>query len=209
MKEDKLKKYYQKEEVTDSYDKQRLANEYRKTQREKELMIFLRLIDKKPRGGVLELGCSSGHLTKHLGTVTAIDTSKAMLKQAKLKNPKAKVLKADMFRLPFKDNSFKKVVTMRVWNHLDKEGLSKAIKESRRVLKNKGVLIFDIEEKNYLRKIVHFFYKKIFRTTGYKIYQYSLEELNPILWKVGFQVEKEGYLRHRVGRQIIVRARKY
>ena len=198
-------KYYQKKDVTGTYDHQREGNVYRRQKRAVELRYFLELIDKKPKENVLELGCSSGFLTKDLGKVTAIDTSTDMLKIARSKNKLAKCMPGDMFDIPFKDNSFDKVDTMRVWNHLGEEDLKKAIKESKRVLKEGGYLIFDSEEKSFLRRIVSFFYKRIFKTTGYKIYQYSLKDLSRILNEQGFKIEKGKFLYHKVGRQIILR----
>ena len=136
--------YYRQKNVTGTYDSQREATEYRRRKRALELKYFLDLIDKKGKENVLELGCSSGFLTKYLGKVTAIDTSEGMLETARKKNPLAKCIPADMFELPFKDGLFDKVVTMRVWNHLNEADLRKAIRESRRVLKKaivKGVAI--------------------------------------------------------------------
>lgn len=204
-----LKKYYQDKQVTGEYDKQREGTEYRRKKREEELKYFLFLLEKKRGEKVLELGCSSGFLTKHLGKVTAIDTSKEMLKITKKKNPKAKVLKADMFKLPFKKSSFDKVVTMRVWNHLNEEDLTLALEEAKRVLKKKGVLIFDVEERSPSRKIINFFYKKIFKTTGFKVYQYSFDKIFSILEDNGFSIEGARNLEHRVGRQIIIKAIKH
>src|SRR3989344_4418496 len=140
----KFSDYYRRQHVTGTYDKQREATEYRRKKRALELKYFLDLIDKRENEKVLELGCSSGFLTKYLGKVTAIDTSEGMLDITRKKNPSAKCIHADMFEMPFKDNSFDKVVTMRVWNHLDKNDIRKAIKESKRVLKNKGQLVFDV-----------------------------------------------------------------
>jgi len=92
----KFTEYYQKKRVTGTYDKQRGGNAYRRNKRQKELKIFLDLLDKKPGENVLELGCSSGFLTEHLGKVTAIDTSEDMLEIAHSKNPKSKCIPGDM-----------------------------------------------------------------------------------------------------------------
>ena len=200
-------KYYQQKRVIETHYSQRKGNGYRRRKRELELRCFLELLDKKPKEKVLELGCSSGFLTEHLGKVTAIDTSKNMLKITHSKNPKAKCIYADMFKLPFKDNSFDKVIIMRVWTHLNEEDLRKAIKEVKRVLKTSGYLIFDVEEKCFVRKIVAFFYQKITRITGFKIYQYSLKKINRILAQEGFKIEKIRFLWHRIGRQIILRVK--
>ena len=198
--------YYRQKNVTGTYDSQREATEYRRRKRALELKYFLDLIGKQEKENVLELGCSSGFLTKYLGKVTAIDTSEGMLETARKKNPLAKCIPADMFELPFKDGLFDKVVTMRVWNHLNEADLRKAIRESRRVLKKGGYLIFDAEEKSMIRRFVGFFYKMIFRPTGYTIYQYSLPELKKILWQEGFKIEKIRILKHRIGRQILLRS---
>lgn len=203
---EEFKEYYKKKNVTKNYDKQREGNKYRIEKRKREVEIFLKLLNKKEGEKVLEIGCSSGRLTQHLGKVIAIDSSKEMLKITKKKNPKAKVLEADMFKLPFKKSSFDKVVTMRVWNHLNEENLILALKEAKRVLKKKRILIFDIEEKNQNRKFINFFYKKIFKTIGYKVYQYSFNEIFSILEDNGFSIERARDLEHRIGKQIIIKA---
>ena len=200
---EQFKEYYKNEKVMKTYDKQREANKYRKEKRKRELSIFLKLLDKKEGEKVLELGCSSGFLTQHLGNVIAIDTSSEMLKLSKQKNPSATVLEADMFKLPFEVNSFDKIVTMRVWNHLNEKDLRLSLRESKRVLKKGGFLIFDMEEKNWLRRFVGFFYKRIYRISGFKIYQYSTEEMAILLKEEGFTKGYYEELNHRVGRQII------
>jgi ubiquinone/menaquinone biosynthesis C-methylase UbiE len=205
---EKFKEYYQKKRVTGTYDSQREGSEYRKRKRALELKYFLELINKKDREKVLELGCSSGFLTKHLGEVTAIDTSEDMLEIASRKNSKAKCIPGDMFELRFKPESFDKVVTMRVWNHLQEKDLRRALRQVNKVLKKQGNLIFDAEEKNFVRRIVAYLYQRLFKITGYTIYQYSLPELKRILGQEGFRIEKIRFLRHRIGRQIIMRTKK-
>lgn len=202
----KFTEYYKQRHVTGTYDRQREATEYRRRKRALELKHFLDLINKKENEKVLELGCSSGFLTKYLGKVTAIDTSEDMLKIAQAKNPSAKCIYADMFKMPFKNHSFDKVVTMRVWNHLKEKDLRKAMKETKRVLKTKGYLIFDMEERSASRRIASVFYKFLFRPTGYKIYQYSVPEIKKILNEEGFKIIEGRILKHRVGRQIILRS---
>jgi len=200
--------YYRRKKVTGSYDSQREGTAYRRNKREIELKYFLEMLNKKEGEKVLELGCSSGFLTKHLGKVTAIDTSEDMLKIAHSKNPKSKCVPGDMFNLPFKDNSFDKVVTMRVWNHLDETDIRKAIRESKRVLKKGGHLVFDIEDNSPLRRFFSVLYKIIYNPTGFKIYQYSLKEINRILNEEGFRIEKTRAYEHRIGRQVVLRTKK-
>ncbi len=205
MTKEEFKKYYQNRGVTSSYTGQRLKTEYRRQKRMDELDIFLELLNKREGEKVLELGCSDGWLTQRLGKVTSIDTSKEMLNISKIKNQQANVIEADMFKLPFKNKSFDKVVTMRVWNHLNEKDLRRALREAKRVLKDEGFLIFDMEEKNWLRRFVNFFYKKIFRITGFKIYQYSIIKMGNILFEEGFNIDLKQELNHKIGKQIIWR----
>jgi len=200
--------YYRKEEVTGTYDAQREGTEYRREKRKKELQIFLDLLDKKEGEEVLELGCSSGFFTQHLGKVTAIDTSTDMLKITRKKNPKATVLSADMFNLPFGKDSFDKVVTMRVWTHLNESDLKKVVIEARRVLKQGGYIVFDLEEASIVRAVANFIYKKFYKITGYKIYRYKDVKVNKILNDLGFFVERIEFMNHKVGRQIFFKASK-
>jgi len=200
-------KYYQSKKVTGTYDKQREGGKYRLDKRKKELKFFLDLLDKKDGEKVLELGCSSGFLTQYLGEVTAIDTSEGMLEIAHSKNPKSTCVPGDMFDMPFKAHTFDKVVTMRVWNHLDEKDLRNALREVKRVLKEKGVLVFDAEDDSFLRRVVAKIYQAVTGITGFKIYQYSLKELKKILGEEGFKIEKGKFLEHRVGRQVVMRTK--
>lgn len=210
--------YYKQDNVTGTYDKQREGTEFRRSQRAKELGIFLDLLNKKPREKVLELGCSSGFLTKELGAVTAIDTSKDMLIITKKKNPKATVICSDMFDLPkpFKPKSFDKIVVIRVLTHLDEEELSDVLKKINLTLKIGGYLVFDLEEQSIMRQIARLIYTNFFNLfrskeneiTGYDVYQYSVEEASDLLKKAGFEVQGIEYLNHKVGRQFMILAKK-
>jgi len=47
MNKEDFKRYYRKKDVTGDYDSQRMGTDYRKKKRQKELEIFLELLDKK------------------------------------------------------------------------------------------------------------------------------------------------------------------
>ncbi len=95
---------------------------------------------------VLECACGTGMLSvpaakkcKHL---TATDFSEKMLKKAQKncrKYTNASFIKADIFSLPFKDNSFDKVMAANVIHLLDEP--MKALSELCRVCKTGGRLI--------------------------------------------------------------------
>lgn len=203
-------KYYQRKDVTGTYDNQRMKTAYRRKKRTKELAMFLELLNKKQGERVLEIGCSSGFLTEHLGEVTAIDTSKDMLDIAHSKNPKAKCLHGDLFKLPepFSEEEFDSIVTMRVLTHLEEPELRKALRVINKTLKKNGSLVFDLEDRSALRRVVNKYYTKIFRIKGYPVYQYNLKEAREVLRDTGFELSETRYLKHKVGRQIMLKATK-
>lgn len=210
--------YYKRKDVTGGYDQQREGTEYRKQKRAKELKIFLSLLNKQDKEKVLELGCSSGRLTQFLGKVTAIDTSKDMLKITKQKNPQAKIIHADMFDMPklFKEGSFDKIVTIRVFTHLKEKELLDILKKINLTLKDNGKLVFDLEEYSIIRQMARLIYTHLFnifrskknKIRGYKVYQYKLSETIEILHKAKFEVIGLEFLYHKIGRQIMFLARK-
>lgn len=216
MSKQEFKKYYQKKEVTSTYIDQRMATQYRRDKRAKEFRIFLDLLNKKPGEKVLEIGASGGCLTKFLGKVIALNISKEMLRTIKEKNPEAKLVCSDMFKLPkpFKPASFDKIVSVRVMTHLKQDELLKVLKKINLTLKDNGRLVFDLEEYSIIRQIARLIYTHIFnifrknKILGYPVYQYKLFQAIEILHKAKFEVIGLEFLPHKVGRQIMFLARK-
>ena len=119
------------------------------------------LSKEKNLGEALEIGCGTGLYTETLKNnakyVTATDFSKEMVDSAKklrgnFKNVKYEM--ADSMNLKFKGKSFDTVVMANLL-HIVKDP-EKVIKESNRVLKNKGKIIithFAIDELSFINKI--------------------------------------------------------
>lgn len=103
--------------------------------------LIVRLINKyKKEGKVLDAGCGTGLILRKLpkGTI-GIDINPRNIKKAKKHAPFAKVMLADIEKLPFKNETFSTIVTAEVIEHQPDPGPS--IKELKRVLKRNGVLI--------------------------------------------------------------------
>ena len=66
-----------------------------------------------------------------------------MVELTKKRFPKRKIMYGNLFKLPFKKNTFNCVVNLRIFHHYPKQKINKIITESVRVLKKKGVLLFD------------------------------------------------------------------
>jgi ubiquinone/menaquinone biosynthesis C-methylase UbiE len=104
---------------------------------------------------VLDVACGTGNMSFELATkfqrVYGIDISKGMLKNARLKMETAKAknrqigfIYGDGENLPFKDNFFDAVTCILAISHFS--DAERAILEMKRVLKNGGILVFNLLE---------------------------------------------------------------
>jgi SAM-dependent methyltransferase len=111
-----------------------------------------RRLPEHPSGDVLEIACGTGLVTRRLRErlrpsvrLVATDVSRAMLDYAQAKHDARLDIEwreADAMKLPFEDNEFTAVVCgfgiMFMPDH------QAALKETRRVLKEGGILLFDV-----------------------------------------------------------------
>ena len=100
---------------------------------------------------VLDVACGNGYLLKALPESNekyGIDSSGESVSNARKESPDSKVLKASMYRLPFKNDFFDTVVMANVMPNADfkahdekrEHNQKKAVAEAWRVLKKKGTL---------------------------------------------------------------------
>jgi len=111
---------------------------------------------------VLDLGCGSGrhvvYLAKHGFEVYGIDIAKSGIKIAKnwLKKEglKANLKVGDIYKkLPYKDNFFDAIISIRVLYHGRIEWIRRCIKEMKRVLKPNGFIFVTIRKHVAKKKI--------------------------------------------------------
>ena len=93
-------------------------------------------MDKSAR--ILEIGCNSGNQLIELqkagfSNLTGVDVNEYAIDVAAKALPKAKILKANIFELPFEDNSFDLVFTSGVLIHISPKDIGAAMKEIHRV----------------------------------------------------------------------------
>jgi ubiquinone/menaquinone biosynthesis C-methylase UbiE len=109
--------------------------------------LVRRLIQKYNRGEkFLDAGCGTGLILRHLpkGSI-GIDINPRNIKKAKTHAPKAKIVLADIEKIPFKDNTFSTIICTEVIEH--QPNPTKTISELYRVLKPGGVLIGSVPSK--------------------------------------------------------------
>lgn len=137
-----------------------LAPRKNKTRTKKELSYLVKLFDKKDK--ILDLACGYGRFTIPLAKkrydIEGIDITPLFIKRARKDAKKEKLnIKfrlGDMRKLPYKDNSFNKIICM--WSAFielyTKKDQIKAIKEMKRVLISRGLVFIDmpIPKKSYL-----------------------------------------------------------
>ena len=110
---------------------------------------------------VLDISCGTGELLKKLegkADLYGVDLSEEMLSKAGKKlSGKAKLQKADVHALPFKDNSFNYVISTEAFHHYYDQ--QKAVREMARIIKSGGkVIVVDI---NFFLKPIHWLFKKL------------------------------------------------
>lgn len=172
---------------------------------------MLKLVTRKiKKGKILDVGASPYHIMyslQKLGFDTwGIDINFSILKEFQRKfNLKVIRHDAEKGRLPFEDQEFNIVIFTEVFEHLGVDPLM-ALKEIRRILKPKGVLILSTPNLYALHKIIMFLFGRSFNnaleelnkveSTGYMghIREYSNKEIKTILKNCGYKV-KESYFK--------------
>lgn len=133
------KEYYSDKKTVEDYYNYRYGGKSGDYVNNKELSIISSLLPKK--GFLLDAPCGLGRssvLFKGYKTV-GFDYSSSMLKQAKGKY--TKVLRGDICNMPFKNNTFDIVISLRFLFHY--KNIEAYIKEFSRVLKKGGIAILE------------------------------------------------------------------
>ena len=148
---------------------------------------------------VLELATGTGLIAKHIviaaAHVEATDTSAEMIAEAKRDTHSAKLHFSvqDMFRLPYANQSFNVVIVSNALHIVPQP--EKALRETRRVLKDDGVLIaptFTHAGNSFFGKVRAFFMKLV----GFPLHsKWTSEEYLSFLRQNGWAVRKSVILK--------------
>lgn len=108
----------------------------------------------------VDISCGTGELLQKIqgkGELYGVELSEEMLKKARLKLHKVKLLKADVHQLPFPDDYFDYVVTTEAFHHYYDQQL--ALQEMSRIAKTGGkVIVSDI---NFFLRLIHRLFEKL------------------------------------------------
>jgi len=190
----KFQEYYQKKDVVNSYDHLRLSGIKAKVIRKLELKFIDFLVEKNKNKKILEIGVGTGFISKLLikkGDFSGMDISKEMLKKASKNLGKVNLIPGDILNLKLK-NKYDTIVTIRVLGHFNKKDAIIALRNASSYLKPGGKVIFNLENKSFLKRFV----RKIRNWGSTHTYQYSEKDVFGMVKKSNLEVKKIIYLDH-------------
>jgi ubiquinone/menaquinone biosynthesis C-methylase UbiE len=175
-------------------------------------MVLLELNPQK-NDKFLDVGCGDGYysyLLSQLGTfnITGIDSDSNALKNAKkqVQSKSVKFVNGDVTKMPFKTNSFSKLVCSEVLEHLPDD--LKGLKEMNRVIKKGGTLCITVPHWNYpfFWDPINYILQRSFNTHiksgfwsgvwNFHVRLYDIDELKKVVKKAGFKIERVECLTH-------------
>jgi len=100
----------------------------------------------KEKERVLDLGCGNGRFYEKLMNTnyTGIDSSQKLIEIAKKNYPNVDFKVASAFDIPFKNEEFDRIYCLAVLHHIPQKYHSRFLEETKRVLKNGGLLILTV-----------------------------------------------------------------
>ncbi len=166
---------------------------------EHKMGYYARTIDQKvvssfldnEKGFILDLGCGTGRFTSFLESsgarVIGADYSPGMLHVAQ-KRIKSPLVRCDAFNLPFKDNVFDNVLSMRlIFHYYRPRGI---VEEVKRVMDDTGAFVFDSLNKYSLRYFLYFIQRVFQRRAGRQMWYASKKEMLDFITSIGLGIEK-------------------
>lgn len=152
-----------------------------------------------PGQKVLDIGTGTGKLLRgaerYGAEVIGVDISERMLVVAKRKNPKSLLVLGDAITLPFKDNTFERVISAFLLRNVP--DLAACLKEKFRVLKPKGLFLAletaPPNKDSLLYPPIHLYLRWIVPLLGFMItrnmaaYKYLIQ--STVSFKSPFQME--------------------
>src|SRR3989344_2823779 len=168
-----IKNYY---DDYKKYDSERSTN-YHNFVRNLELEKIFKLAKEK---NVLEVGCGTGLVLEKVSKIAksakGIDLSSGMLNNAKKK--RLDVKQASATNIPFKNNQFDVVYSLKVLPHV--ADIKKALEEMSRVTKKNGVLILEFYNPLSMKFITNRFMDYTFRNRTFSRYD-TINDIKIIL----------------------------
>lgn len=179
-KPEEIEEYYKDKGVVDSYVKKRHGEPIFKVEHDIQVAILNKIIARYKPKKILEVALGPARLTKDISPKSgiAIDSSEEMIKLAKKilerKGKNWKLIKGDAFNTKLKKNSFDMVFSFRFVFHFKRKKREKFYKEVKRVLKDKGIFVFEALNKKKVKPVRKFVGEKKYNVFSELFYKKDL-----------------------------------
>lgn len=136
-----------------------------------KLKFVRSFIEKKP-SKVLDVGCADGAFINKLSKTFpktkfyGIDCYSKAIKNGRKRYSQLNLRVADSHKLPFKDKSFNLLISTETLEHVVDP--DKTIRELKRVMKDDGSIIIELDSGSWLFRFVWYFWKKFFKGKVWK-----------------------------------------
>ena len=147
------------------------------------------------QGRVLEAGCGAGRVLLHYHRrgrdIIGIDFIATALASIRKQNDDVALAAADITQLPFSSGSFEAVLAFGLYHNLER-GIVEALRETRRILSNDGILCASIRSDNLQNRIVDYLATRGRSREGAVFHKanFSLADISKLFSAAGFSIEK-------------------
>lgn len=152
------------------------------------------------KGRILEAGCGAGRVLLHYHRrgreIVGMDFIPAILRKIRAGTPGVPLAAGDALALPFADKSFAAVLAFGLYHNLER-GFDAALRETRRVLEDGGVLCASLRADNLQNRIGDWMESRKTAPNAVKQFHkanYSLGEIRAVLRRAGFAVAREEFV---------------
>lgn len=190
------------EQVPPDYYQKGIANNLlQRMWHTQKLHAVFRLITVAPRN-VLDVGCASGWFLSRLverfpkAKAHGIDLYERAIAYGKNAYPHIHFHVADAHNLPFKRETFDLVICTEVLEHVDNP--KEVLLEIKRVLKNDGVAIIELDSGSWLFSVAWFLWRKLNGKVwnDSHLHSFNVKKLERLLISCGFEIVKKREFSH-------------
>ena len=177
----------------DYYQKGIERNIFQRMWHNNKLKVVLRFIPGFPKK-ILDVGCASGWFISNISKkfpkakCYGIDIYDKGIKYAKKIYPKIEFKVADAHKIPYGKNTFDLAICTEVLEHVTDP--KSVLQEIKRVLKNKGSAIIELDSGNLLFSMVWYMWRKLWGKVWQDshLHSFNIEKLEKIIKSCGFKI---------------------
>jgi len=177
----------------DYYQKGIEGNIFQRIWHNNKLKIVLRFIPGSPKT-ILDIGCASGWFISKISKkfpkakCYGVDIYDKGIRYAKKIYPKIEFKVADAHKIPYKENTFDLVICTEVLEHVDSP--KSAMFEIKRVLKEEGLAVIELDSGNLLFSLVWYIWRKFWGKVwkDSHLRSFNIKKMEKMIISCGFSI---------------------